>query len=93
MDCEKFIEEQIAEIGSTVGEGLAVNALSSGVDSSVVTVMARCALGDRLKTFFVDSALMREGEPERVVNLFAEMDIPVELVDARAEFLAALIRL
>jgi GMP synthase (glutamine-hydrolysing) len=33
---------------------------------------------------------MREGEPERVVETFTDMCIPVEIVDARAEFLEAL---
>jgi GMP synthase (glutamine-hydrolysing) len=33
---------------------------------------------------------MRKGEPERVVKIFAKMRIPVELVDAKAEFLGAL---
>src|SRR5512136_1057093 len=33
---------------------------------------------------------MRKGEPERVVKIFANMRIPVQLVDAKAEFLQAL---
>jgi GMP synthase (glutamine-hydrolysing) len=90
MDCKKFIEEQIAEIKQTVGDSKAINALSGGVDSSLVTVLGHRALGDRLKTVFVDSALMREGEPQRVVDVFASMGIPVELVDAKEEFLSAL---
>jgi len=90
MDYKVFVDERIAEIREAVGDGLAVNALSGGVDSSVVTVLGHRALGDRLKTVFVDSALMREGEPERVKDVFADMCIPVELVDARAEFLEAL---
>ena len=90
MDCQKFIDEQLAEIGQTVGEATAMNALSGGVDSSVVTVLAQRALGDKLKTVFVDSALMRGGEPERTVESFAGMGIPVELVDARKDFLDAL---
>jgi GMP synthase (glutamine-hydrolysing) len=60
------------------------------VDSSLVTVLGHRALGDRLKTVFVDSALMREGEPQQVVDVFASLGIPVELVDAREEFLSAL---
>jgi GMP synthase (glutamine-hydrolysing) len=85
-----FIEEQTAEIKRTVGNGTAVNAVSGGVDSSVCTVLGHRALGDRLKTFFIDNALMREGEPERVVKTFADMGIRVALVDARREFLSAL---
>ena len=90
MDYRKFIEEQIAEIKAAVGDATAINALSGGVDSSVVTVLGHRAVGERLKTVFVDNALMREGEPERIVKIFGEMGIAVELVDAREEFLAAL---
>ena len=90
MDYKAFIDEQIASIRESVGGGLAINALSGGVDSSVLTVLGHRALGERLKTVFVDNALMREGEPQRVVKTFTGMGIPVELVDARAEFLAAL---
>jgi GMP synthase (glutamine-hydrolysing) len=90
MDYKAFVDEQIASIRESVGSGLAINALSGGVDSSVLTVLGHRAVGERLKTVFVDNALMREGEPQRVVKTFAEMGIPVELVDARAEFLAAL---
>jgi GMP synthase (glutamine-hydrolysing) len=60
------------------------------VDSSVVTVLGHRSLGDRLKAVFIDNGLMRKGEPERVVKIFAGMGIPVQLVDARAEFLSAL---
>jgi len=90
MDYRAFVEEQIADIQATVGDGLAINALSGGVDSSVVTVLGHRALGDRLKTVFIDSALMRQGEPAAVVALFADLGIPVEVVDARRDFLDAL---
>jgi len=90
MDYKAFVEEQIASLRETVKEGLAINALSGGVDSSVVTVLGHRSLGKRLKTVFIDNALMRKGEPERVVKIFARMKIPVDLVDARADFLGAL---
>jgi GMP synthase (glutamine-hydrolysing) len=90
MNYQSFVEEQIGEIRKEVGEGTAINALSGGVDSSVVTALGFRALGPRLKTVFIDSALMREGEPDRVVKTFAEIGIPVQKVDARADFLKAL---
>jgi len=90
MDYNAFVEEKIGEIRKTVGDEVAINALSGGVDSSVVAVLGHRALGDRQRTFFVDSALMREGEPEEVKGVFAEMGVAVELVDARADFLDAL---
>ena len=85
-----FIEQQIASIRESVGSGIAINALSGGVDSSVVTVIGHRSLGERLKTVFIDNALMRKGEPERVVKIFARMKIPVQLINARDEFLDAL---
>ena len=90
MDYQAFIEEQTAAIRTAVGSGLAINALSGGVDSSVVTVLGHRALGDRLRTVFIDNALMRQDEPQRVARWFADMGIPVEVLDARREFLAAL---
>ena len=90
MDYKSFVEQQIESIRQTVGTGTAINALSGGVDSSVVTVLGHRALGDRLRTVFIDNALMREGEPEQVVAVFRGMGIPVELIDARQEFLGAL---
>jgi GMP synthase (glutamine-hydrolysing) len=90
MNYKTFVEEQIASIRESVGSGIAINALSGGVDSSVVTVIGHRSLGERLKTVFIDNALMRKGEPERVVKIFGRMKIPVQLVDAREEFLGAL---
>jgi len=89
-DYQGFLDQQVISIRKSVGSGLAINALSGGVDSSVVTVLGHCALGDRLKTVFIENGLMREDEPERVVRIFADMGIPVKLIDARTEFLVAL---
>ena len=90
MDYQKFVEEQVDQIRGEVGDQTAINALSGGVDSSVVTVLAHRALGEKLKTIFVENALMREGEPQRVAQIFADIGIPVELLDARKQFLGAL---
>ena len=90
MDAERFIQEQSAILQATVGDGIAINALSGGVDSSVCTALGHRALGNKLKTYLVDNALMREGEPERVVAIFEQLGIPVILVDARDAFLDAL---
>ncbi|MEJ5358398.1 MAG: ExsB family transcriptional regulator [Desulfobacterales bacterium] len=86
----RFIEEQIAAIREAVGGEAAINALSGGVDSSVVTMLGHRALGRRLKTVFIDNGLMRAGEPRRVVGIFRRLGVPVALVDARREFFAAL---
>ncbi len=90
LDVEKFIAEESERLSSKVGDEIAVNALSGGVDSSAVTMLGHRALGDRLKTWFIDNGIMREGEPQRVVEIFEELGVPVELLDARDEFLDAL---
>jgi len=86
----EFIAQKTKEISALVGQGLAINALSGGVDSSVVTMLGHKALGSRLKTYFINNGLMRRGEPERIVSLFKELGVTVEIVDAQKEFFAAL---
>lgn len=90
LDPEEFIAKKTEEIENTVGDGLAINALSGGVDSSTVTMLGHRALGSQLKTYFVDHGLMREGEPRHIVTLFGDLGIKVELVDARDAFFSAL---
>ncbi|MFH1085339.1 MAG: ExsB family transcriptional regulator [Chloroflexota bacterium] len=90
LDTAAFIAEQVAQIRAAVGEGIAINALSGGVDSSTVTLLGHRALGDRLRTVFIENGLMRAGEAERVVAAFGQLGVTVEVVDARAEFYAAL---
>jgi len=84
---QDFIDAQVRAIREAVGDGLAVNALSGGVDSAVGTMFGHIALGSRLKTVFVDSGLMRQDEPQQIVNIFQGLGIPVEIIDAEDIFL------
>ncbi len=90
LNAERFIEEKVEEIRTTVGDGMAINALSGGVDSSTVTMLGHRALGKRLRTIFVENGIMREGEAEKVVGIFKALGVKVEVVDARDEFFSAL---
>ncbi len=90
LNTDHFITEKVEEISEAVGDGVAINALSGGIDSSVVTMLGHRALGDRLKTVFVENGLMRGGEAERVTHLFKELGVRVEVIDARSEFFEAL---
>lgn len=85
-----FIEAQVKEIRDIVGGGTAMNALSGGVDSSVVTLLGHRALGKRLKTYFIDNGIMRQDEPRQIAEAFAALSVPVEIVDARDVFFQAL---
>ncbi len=90
LDPQRFIDEKVAEISAAVGEGIAISALSGGVDSSTVTMLGHRALGLRLQSVFIENGLMREGEPARVVELFRGLGVKVRLIDARDEFFDAL---
>jgi GMP synthase (glutamine-hydrolysing) len=90
LNTEKFIEEKVLEIRQAVGEGLAINALSGGVDSSVVTALGHKALGKRLKTYFIDNGIMRQNEPARVASQFKKLGIHVEVLNSSKAFFSAL---
>jgi GMP synthase (glutamine-hydrolysing) len=90
LNTNKFIEEKVNEIRAKVGKGIAINALSGGVDSSVVTMLGHRALGKQLRTVFIQNGLMREGEPEKVEGFFRKLGIKIEIIDAKNEFLLAL---
>ncbi len=90
LDVKNFIRGQVAQISDMVGGGLAVNALSGGVDSSAVTLLAHLALGKRLKSYFIENGIMREGEAKYIVGVFKKLGVRVEVLDARPEFFRAL---
>jgi len=88
VNVEEFVKNAIKEIRERVKDGKAIIALSGGVDSSVCAVLAHKALGDRLIPVFVDTGLMREGEPEKIKQIFSHMGLV--FVDAKEEFFKAL---
>jgi len=90
LDPKQFVEDQVAQIRSAVPEGVAINALSGGVDSSAVTLLGHKALENRLKTYFIDNGIMRQGEPQAIVSLFKKMGVTVEIIDAKEKFFNAL---
>ena len=90
LNTKDFIHEKVEEIQRIVKDGMAINALSGGVDSSAVTMLGHRALGDRLKTVFIENGLMREGEAEKVAGLFKRLGVTVDVIDAKNEFFAAL---
>jgi GMP synthase (glutamine-hydrolysing) len=90
VDAKKFIEDKVQEIQTTVGSEKAISALSGGVDSSACTVLAHRAIGEKLKVIFIDDGLMRADEPEDVKQVFSDLGITVEIIDAQEEFFSAL---
>lgn len=90
LNTDKFIAEKVLEIQKAVGRGLAINALSGGVDSSVVTALGHRALGKQLQTYIIDNGIMRQGEPAKVAAMFKKLGIHVEVIKAQKVFFDAL---
>jgi GMP synthase (glutamine-hydrolysing) len=87
-----LIEELVESIRTQVGRGQLVLGLSGGVDSSAVAALAHRAIGDRLTCVFVDTGLMRLGEPQQVVETFdRRMGMHLVAVNAVEEMLDALV--
>lgn len=85
---DAFIEEQVAQIRSQVGDKKVLLALSGGVDSSVVAALLIKAVGKQLVCVHVNHGLLRKGEPEQVVEVFRnQMDANLIYVDAVDRFL------
>ena len=86
-----FIEESIGAIRERVGSDRVMLALSGGVDSAVTSALLHRAIGDQLTCVFVNTGMMRAGEPEQVVNIFRDQHhISLIAVDATEQFLDAL---
>jgi len=68
-----FVDESIARIRETVGDGRVVCGLSGGVDSTVAAVLLHRALGDRLTCIFVDNGLLRQDEAAQVRARFERL--------------------
>jgi GMP synthase (glutamine-hydrolysing) len=85
-----FIEQALAAIRGQVGTERVVCGLSGGVDSAVTATLAHRAVGEQLTCIFVNTGLLRRGEPEQVVRTFRDRGIHLVPVDATEEFLSAL---
>jgi GMP synthase (glutamine-hydrolysing) len=86
------IERSVERIREQVGPSKeAICALSGGVDSAVAALLVYRAIGDRLTCVFVDTGLLREGEPEQVEDTFGRhFQVPLVHVKAADRFLAKL---
>jgi GMP synthase (glutamine-hydrolysing) len=86
-----IIEESVARIRAQVGGERVLAAVSGGVDSSVAAALVHKAIADQQVAVFVDTGLLRQGEPEQVVKTFRQqMGAELVAVQAGAQFFAAL---
>jgi GMP synthase (glutamine-hydrolysing) len=87
-----IIDQAIDRVRRQVGAGRVLAAVSGGVDSSVAASLVQRAVGDQLTCVFVDTGLLRWGEPEAVVDAFRQqIGARLVTVNASETFLDALI--
>ncbi|UCH89615.1 MAG: glutamine-hydrolyzing GMP synthase subunit GuaA [Thermoplasmata archaeon] len=89
FDPEKFIESTVADLKTKL-KGKTVIAVSGGVDSTVAAVLADRAIGSELVAVYVDTGYMRKNETEMIDKLYTELGLNFRIVEASAEFFAAL---
>lgn len=66
-------------------------ALSGGVDSTVTAILLTKVLGfKKVRCVFVDTGLLRKNEFQEVLNTYKKLNLNVEGVDAKEEFLQKL---
>jgi GMP synthase (glutamine-hydrolysing) len=88
---DEFIENQIKNLKSQIGDKKVILALSGGVDSSVVASLLIKAIGNNLTCIHVNHGLLRKGESEQVIKVFKEeLKANLIYVDAVDRFLDAL---
>src|SRR5690554_454906 len=88
---ESIIDDAVAKIRAQVGDEEVILGLSGGVDSSVTAALLHRAIGKKLVCVFVDTGLLRQGEGDQVMEMFAKnMGVKVIRVDAEEKFLSRL---
>ena len=86
-----FVNDSLAQIKAQVGNGRVINALSGGVDSSVVATLIHRAISDQLTCIFVNNGLLRRQEAERTLNIFQKnLGMNIVYIDASERFLKRL---
>lgn len=90
FDPDTFIEDKVRWLKEELGSEKAFAATSGGVDSTVSAMLAHKAVGKRAIVAFLDDGLMREGEPEDVVEKLKGMGLNAKLFRVQEPFFKAL---
>ncbi len=85
-----LIDILVDRIKRGVGSKRVIGAISGGVDSTVVAVLMKKAIGDRFIGVFVNNGLLRKNEPEQVLEALKKLGVNVIYKDASELFLKKL---
>lgn len=83
-----FIQSTIHHVRDQVGQEKIILGLSGGVDSTVLSLLLKEAVGDRLFPVFIDNGLLRKDEYKQLMDRFThELGLNVTGIDASDTFL------
>jgi len=86
-----FVRTATAQIREKVGKEKIILGLSGGVDSTVLALLLKKAVGDQLVPVFIDNGLLRKNEYRDLMVRFRDkLKLNVTGIDASARFLANL---
>ncbi len=88
---ENFIRATVRSLREKVGSGRVILGLSGGVDSTVLALLLKKAVGSRLIPVFIDTGLLRKNEFADLMRAFTRrLGLKVTGVDASEIFLRRL---
>ena len=85
-----YLERAIAAVRAQVGGERVLLGLSGGVDSAVCAALLSLAIPGQLTCIYIDHGFMRKNETEEVQAAFSRRALDLRVIDASAQFLAAL---
>jgi len=85
---ENFIKVTVEKIKETVGNETIILGLSGGVDSTVLALLLKKAVGEQAVPVFIDNGLLRKNEYNELMDRFKhQLELDVRGIDASDLFL------
>jgi GMP synthase (glutamine-hydrolysing) len=85
-----IISDSIKSIKEEVGDKKVITGISGGVDSTIVGVLLKKAIGDQSKCVFINTGLLRKDEPKQIIDSMQSLGLDVHVQNSQRRFLGAL---